>query len=846
LVTPNRFTVTGLLIVFLGLTLVAQDRVPATSSLAPRTTVYLIEMTQNEPVTWFAELSKFTTSFLQLRLAKVNTVNVMRQPALPGCGAVASRSEQAKGKLQTAIPADDSSPFYVVRGSIEVRQGGSASPAAQQNPITAEVVLNYELLKFVGCQSSPVLHRFDTFSNQDILETLGVEANLLAARLDTELTRRVLVDVQLPESEPDGTEQKALSNGMVDAIIGRLAFSNSFQTRDLRTTKPDTPPDYTVESELKFKRTFNPLQAFSLTGVEATLYVVVHDPSSPLGAHRYLITPTAVKSPLSDHDAFYASIAQAVIQGLEKVRFAREANLTGELSALESDALLAKAKEFLCIGTEDVCSPRADAALSVLSELTQRPEQGKDFEVLSLLGRAYFQAGRYLQAGQTYDKALSLGQTKTPEENLNLLNQAGDAWYKAEGYDQAAAHYARSLEVSERNASSLPDNLRIQAGVRIQRARSLRFEGKRLDAIDSLLSTLKILPDASPVNAELQDLIATLPSGEINNAVSRLEAAGDSRISPSLFAAYVQLAVRDQQNFNFDDMDGDLHKAEALPPETATMPIRVQSIRLRAAWFAIAKGDYTMAVQSTQKLIALQDSPQAQYDLARYTFQLASDSKSDTNASRRSYQRVIELASPLVKQRFLDSDDLLLLANHELNADHDTRTLMDTIVAQNPTDVRASTTEMYVCTEYLKDFECSLKTAQVLEKIQSARADSSLVLEIAEVYVLNHKYEEAQQRIQTVMADPALEPGLHVVADFYLAWALLAESRVDEARKASVQWKSELTGLRDHDLEVSWVFGGAETALAGESFFSAEKKQLFLQMIAAMTDPKKTLPEILF
>src|SRR5262249_43336087 len=147
------------------------------------------------------------------------------------------------------------------------------------------------------------------------------------------------------------------------------------------------------------------------------------------------------------------------------------------LSAIDAAVLLGRAKGFLCVEAESSCSVHADAALPLLVQLNQRPsDQAKPTEVLPLLAQAQFLTGQYRKAGENFEAVLKQYPPSTPQEKAALYIQAGDAWSKGQSYGLAAIDYRESLK------------LQASPEVQIKLARSLRFNGERLAALDTLLS----------------------------------------------------------------------------------------------------------------------------------------------------------------------------------------------------------------------------------------------------------------------------------------------------------------------------------------------------------------------
>jgi hypothetical protein len=80
--------------------------------------------------------------------------------------------------------------------------------------------------------------------------------------------------------------------------------------------------------------------------------------------------------------------------------------------------------------------------------------------------------------------------------------------------------------------------------------------------------------------------------------------------------------------------------------------------------------------------------------------------------STKLYQQAADLTAPLVAKRFPGSDEVFMQVNHALGLDAKTQTQFESIVGQDPKDDSAVNTLMFVCSQYLFDFDCSFQAAQ--------------------------------------------------------------------------------------------------------------------------------------
>ena len=219
----------------------AQQPHASTPVESPQLKLYLIEFKEGEALSGYPDLGRFITSFLELRLNELNSVDIVRRPALPDCGAAPSPGNQPSTQFG-ADTAESPVNFYIIWGSIEVHPERENSPPTQ-GPSHAgrEFVLNYELTRVVNCQPHSVLRRFENFTESDLLDSLTLAGSLLAVRLRDELPRPVRIDVLAAASTSAETKETPFADGLIDAIIARLEHTSKFEVHDLRKEKLDTP-----------------------------------------------------------------------------------------------------------------------------------------------------------------------------------------------------------------------------------------------------------------------------------------------------------------------------------------------------------------------------------------------------------------------------------------------------------------------------------------------------------------------------------------------------------------------------------------------------------------------------
>jgi hypothetical protein len=834
----------------------AQDRTSAQSVTRPA--VYIVEFlsgaSQNAEPSKQRYLGRFATTLAELKLAESDSLDIRRVSILPLCG-----SQQAsQAALSTAPRVDGTTPYYVIRGSIESRTSQTQGPPTQQaNDALGEMVLNYELAKVVNCTPQSLARSSTPFRQDNALETLSSMSDMLALRLRDAVTERIKVDVKRVEATGQSGDELKIAAALSEAMLQRLGHGGNYEPQDARDNAPQSPGEYAVQTKLQLKRRVKPLFFLGTDISGATVELSIQGHGDALW-NKTVLWDIPEKVPKTVDDQFaglYELVAQVVVDGLNAARSARAVNIDRDLTKVADPELRAKADALLCKGSESGCRPRPEAALPLLLELARRPGQG--VEGTELLAQTQNQLGDYLAAAQSFDKAFTSSAGQPPETGIRLLNESGDAWYRAQNYAKAAEKYRASLDGSTRKRDALPHDLQVQPNIQLQLARSLRFSGERQEAFRSLLGYAATVSDPTPFNEELRELIASMRPDELTWAEAQISSnenhALDSNVRAALYAQMATQAMRVTRDPGQADLQ--LRKAEAIPQETLSPSVRAMILRSRGEWNWWYNANWEEAERLLQQVLTLDATPTSRHELAVLYYDWAAVPDADQEKINNRWRRAAEVALPLVERRMPDAteeilhyaDNIYRNSNHQLGAekDRESRDRFQSVLQSHPSDLSALTSLMGVCTDYLHDFACALEGAKALDTLGVPNNASDL-LDVAEIYVLTGHYDEALGKIDRVAGDSEAEPVYHVVAHFYRTWALLGKGDAKSAQESANFWTQDMSAFRSRGNPSQWVFGGAPAALKNEPKLSENYKRMLGEMIGAMGDfalPLPTFPQ---
>ena len=830
----------------------AQDRNPAQNDTRPAVYIVEFKIADSPRKLQLHGLNEFATSLAELKLSSFDELRIVRVPVVPVC-----RMEKTEGSTNGApaiqLQVEGERPYYIVRGSLEPRASEvERSPSSTENDSFGEVVLTFELSKVTNCVPQPLVRRSIPFRQSNALENLSLMSDMLAVRVKDATTDYVKVDVKVVEVAGPSTEDINIATAVDDAIVQELGQSSNFTPQDLRRGKPQSAGEYSLQTKVQLTRK-RALGSAHPDLLSATVDLSINSQGN--GLWKSTITRSfSDKGPKSVADQlaiFYGDVADAVLEGLNKSHSVQTVNIHQDIAHVSQDELEQKISELLCKKAESNCHPDPQAALPLLIELNRRPGQG--VKTLELLGQTQYQAGQYLEAAQSFDKASEMEGGQSPEMTIALLNESGDGWYRFQNYDKALERYQASLDESVKAKNSLSHDLQIQPDIRLKLARCKRFKGDREGAFLTLLDSMPIVDDATQFNAELRDLVGSMRLDELAWAETRIGTNQNRGLDLNVLAVLYEQLANNYLHVQVDlaKADKEISKAEAIPPNSLSLPDRGIILRLRGEWY-LGNGKWAEAEPLFKKALALDESRANQYRIALFYYEWASQPNQDPETANKHSQLAADSAAPLLRQSYLTPSDETLrymdtiyrYSNHRLGRknDEESKKLYKKVLESHPKDISSLKGLMSVCTDFLQDFGCALEAAVVLDQVEVIN-DPGDLLDIAEIYVLNGRYDEALRKIEPVAANLNVEPTYHVVAHFYQTWAFLGKGDAKLTRESAKLWNTDVTALRhQNDASFRWVFGGAPKALENEKQLSSSNKATLHDMILAMENPAAPLP----
>ncbi len=500
--TKRQFV--GIMLGFLVLAVPLSSQTSALTAPASPTPLFVVDFKQDQRSASFGDLGTFATKLIELRLRELPSIRVIREASEPTCTA-------GQGALD----------FFTVRGALEARDD--------------EVVLTYELLKTSNCEIERLLLQSVSLNERDAFQTLAAAADVLASSVEDE-SEKLIVGL-LPTKAP--RHEKELAEEVVAYLFLKLGASGGLQPLDLPEPSGQAV-DYKIESRL----------ALAKGKLEAHLYI--H--ATQGGSYKLPVVP----GDPADRLSFLDAVAEAAISGLLRIR----SGLQGDLSGLQTDALMDRARELLCLqvtegGEEGACSPNPETAVAVLEDVTRRdPNHLAAFE---LLGQALSSARSFNKAAVAFERALELARDQNPKA-IELLRSAADARYEARHYDKAAEHYSLLIQRLEEESRREGQPWGKDATLPLRHALSLRLANDRLGAVGAILKGLSLVQEgegAALLRRDLNSLIGELDRTRLESAVEAIR--GDLSLTspdPLIWAmtrlGQITLATaRDQKDFEY-------------------------------------------------------------------------------------------------------------------------------------------------------------------------------------------------------------------------------------------------------------------------------------------------------
>jgi tetratricopeptide (TPR) repeat protein len=799
---------------------------PAYAQLLVRT-VHLPEVIMTaSPTEDERKIAQTAANVLDLRLSSMKQIKVVRGKACDSTETRTSNQSREESPGQMAL-ADPATAIYEVSTSIKAL---TVSGSANSN---VELVLDYDLVRYVRCKPTSVIHRSEPISLKTAFEALLQMGDVIDVALTKDLEElappKLVVD--LTEITGGGDSLREVREQLGDTVFFKLGIQPDFRALDSRGRSPDSQSDYTVTAELLTK---------DQKGVRFTVKSVKDNKTEKFSVSG----PVGQKNPDDKvMAAFYEKAAGMVVNYIR----ARRDNV-GPLSDADVEAISQRASKLLC---KDSAPPGdcVSAPVVVIPLLTRLRDADKASpKTLELLGDAYAEVEEYQKAAEAYEQAL-MKQPNGGNDSaaVALMERTAETLNKARLYFSAAGLYGRAID------ASLKLQLPLTANTFVQYARSYRFAGYSNSALDAVLSGLRRFPDSAELDAELVDILETIGDTALLGAYESLMKYRDiEKVSQKLPDLKQNLAAELISNAfenalsrtDLAGVDRTLKSVETLGLESLPQEERTAYTVARALWLRESKSDFDGAIAMLTPYAAgnSEEADTARLFLVDTIYEKALQKSSALN--RPEYERAVGV----VKRILRESGDSLLYAyivvlNHDLGKDQESREILEGRLSVKNDDSRAIQALASLCIEYLNDLDCAEKHIRTLAGLNKLGFDIQLKNTLLQL--LRRQYVEADELLGNILLANrgSIDSGVTTVALLYRVWLRLALGRDAEAEAAAREWQVAMEKLRSVSIPRRRILQGASRGIEAEQI-PPDKKELLRRMIAAMVDPQQPLPKL--
>lgn len=782
-------------------------------------TVYLPEVaTTASPTDDERRIAQTAANVLDLRLNSLRQIKAVRHkvPCDPPLAGLAVR--QPEDAAEQMSPADLSTSVYEVSVALKTL----IAPAGANSSL----VLDYELFRYVRCKPTSIIHRSEPISLRTAFEVLLQMGDFVEVALtkDMENLAPPKLVVDLSEISGGGDSLQDVRNQLGNSVFFKLGTQPDFKARDARGKPPDSEADYIVTGELRTKEQ---------KGVRFTI-----KSGKDNGKPEDFFVPGPVGQKNPDEKALAAFYDKAATMVASYLR-ARRDN-TGPLSDADVVTISQQAFQLLCKDQSRMseCLSQPTVVIPMLTRL--RDAEKASPKVLELLGEAYEEVEEYQKAADAYDQAwMKASPGRIDAETFRFQAKAANALYAAQNYAAAAERYAQAI--ATRAKLQLP----VMEALFIQNARSHRFAGNRIQALNAALSGLNEFPDSAALNEDVSTVLKTLKDEELMTAYQSLTKYKNlgkvQQKLPGVTERLVEYLLLEAlgnifQTRKFDEADRTLKVIESFPLESISSDLQKLHKIVRAAWTREAKGDFDEAIAVLTPL-AQEESELgelASYFLADSFYKRAR--RAGKNADRGDYERASELLRKSVEKGAASAEYLRFIAvNHELGKDQESLRIIQERLINQPADSGAIMALALLCIEYLDNLECGEKNIKRLES--DPGWDVSLRLVRVNLYLRRRQYAEAEKLLETPSSVPQL-------ALFYRVWSSLALNKEAQAETAAREWQVSMERIRASGQSSDSPLESAKRGVESEQVIPPGKKDLLRAMIAAMMDPGQPLPRL--
>jgi len=768
------------------------------------------------------DIDDFAEQLLILRLGQLKSYNVEKrerdkEPQCTSEGVVAPNVQQ--------ITIGSDANHYVVKASIITREPEKGA---------REAVLNYELLK---CRKSgervSLAQNNHTFPYTEVLSHLNSMADAISFELEQEQeVTKIRVDVRTITGAIYGAK-------LSEMFMDRLTKAQEFEPHVLAASTPpaDSSAEYIVSGRVfsQSSKLWFEIEIRNRRG--RTFKKVFEGP---------------VQSELTDVTKLEEFYKDKSLLALDYLTFVRNIADTDQPPPreLEAEKALGQARELLCKASTSSkdCVSQASPAADLLVEVV-RNKKFNTWDVWDLLGGAFVQANENGRAGDAFERAAGLAELEGKSTVVaELLSKAGTAWLESRNLDAAGLVYDRLLKM----LPSSPD-------ARLGRAKTYRYNNERVKELEFLLDSIDSFPDAKELNEELKFLAGSLLREEIGTAMKILDMKKE-KPSAALALPLIQTkqasfalddAIEQYEHKRYEGMNNELKKAEGFLkqlPDSSQETITV--LELRGLWYRDARGEFDTALQylrDARLRIKGVDEDNNIEEVDReiaLTLYRRGIARTEKSLALKDFEDASAILTESAKRgRELETIGLLRVVNHQLGKDKDTKDLIQRRIEDRLANVEDFLTLGFMCASYEADAECELKVAAALKESRVSGAESYSSLLRAEALTLKGEYDLALSAQQEALSSGQLSTRAIAVAHFYGVLLNVAKLKQFKVSDSATKWQLSMRELRQAGHEIEWLFDGALRAIEADASIEVNAKTVLRDMVSAMQDSKKTLPE---
>jgi tetratricopeptide (TPR) repeat protein len=493
---------------------------------------------------------------------------------------------------------------------------------------------------------------------------------------------------------------------------------------------------------------------------------------------------------------------------------------------------------------------------------------GKDAPHLYfLLGEAHEKSEDFVKSAQAYDEGIKILRDINKEEPTpDSLLKSAEAWYKARQYDFAAERHDAAIHLADKLGTNQYED-------HLQRIRSYRFAGKRINALNALIDTFGKFPEKKEgeLEFELKSLIDDFANTEeltgaaqiLRNNEKLLLNRSDIKLVYERIADEILISAEysffSSRGSSLDALEARLNglygKPDSLFPITGSDGSRIDLSDEQKAKLlylrAIIHRDNPKAQNLGEAVKLLSQAIELntkRKDVFRYelgvTYDQLAQRSTGAPAKEAYLKAVVELESSLNVGVIDRNFELLRDINHKLNDDARTKTALKKALDNTKSDhdriVSTARSLMSFCIDFIGDFKCGNDTASQLGNVldKDKAKDPELELDIVEAQVLDRAYEAAEKRLIQIpdyLAARRMTNEYLPVTRFYEYWCGLALKREDTAKRLAA-WEAAMTTIRSSRDRIQWFFDGALKFIQSdpENQLTAEQKSKLASMIEEM------------